>query len=153
MTINYILQNIFSENNIKWHCKDLDSIAMAEFNVACPLGMPFAEPIIDVKEVFARGKCLSLDKVYNDEWVKVICLINSCDSEDIGKVLTVRQILGRLQQFDGKLELCSADKDHDFNSCDWVSDFTTVHDEEDSPNCKNKNISQNYKGRITYFVI
>lgn len=153
MTINYILQNIFSENDIKWHCKDLDSIAMAEFNVACPFGMPFSEPIIDVKEVFVRGKCISSHKVYKEEWVTVVCLINSREPEDANKVLTVRQILEKIKHFDGELELCSIDKDHDFNSCDWICAFINVFDGTDNDECENHNISNDYKGKITYFVV
>jgi len=66
MTIKYILENIFSENEIKWHCKDIDSIAMAEFNVACPVGTPFSEPIIEIKEVFVREECIiSSSNTYN----------------------------------------------------------------------------------------
>ena len=152
MTINYILQNIFSENNIKWHCKDLDSIVMAGFNVG-GFGKTFSEPIIDVKEVFVRGKCISSHKVYKEEWVKVVCLINSREPEDVNKVLTVRQILEKLKQFDGELELCSADKDHDFNSYNWICSFINVFDETDNDECERRNISNDYKGKITCFII
>ena len=73
MTINYILNNIFSEKDIQWHYRDLESIAMTEFNVAS-WDTPYAEPIIDVKEVFVKSKCLSSEKVYQKELVKVVCL-------------------------------------------------------------------------------
>ena len=55
MTIDYMLNNIFSEENIKWHCKDIDSIAIAAFNYSNPFARPFYKPIIDVKEVTEDG--------------------------------------------------------------------------------------------------
>lgn len=153
MTINYILENIFSEYDIRWHCKDIDSIAMAEFNVACPLGMPFSEPIIDVKEVYVKGNCIvSSSHKYKEKWVKVVCLVNSNDSTDRNKILTVRQILERLKQFDGDLELCSADKGHDFNSNNWVSVFINVLDGTNNDECEKHNIPEDYKGVITNFL-
>ena len=152
MTINYILQNIFSENDIKWHCKDLDSIAMAGFNVG-GFGKTFFEPIIDVREVLVRGKCISSNKEYKDEWVKVVCLINSREPEDANKVLTVSQILKKMKKFDGELELCSADKSHEFNSYNWICPFINVFDETDNDECEKHNISNDYKGKITGFII
>lgn len=153
MTINYILDNIFSENDIKWHCKDINGIAMAEFNVACPFGMPFSEPIIDVKEVSVRGECIvSSSNRYKEKWVKVVCLINSNDPNDRDKILTVRQVLEKLKYFDGELELCSADKGHDFESNNWVCAFINVFDGTDNDECEKHNIPENYKGTITNFL-
>lgn len=123
---------------------------MTEFNVAS-WDAPYAEPIIDVKEVFVKSKCLSAEKVYKKELVKVVCLINSNDHKDMNKVLTVRQILERLKQYDGELELCSADKDHDFNSYNWVNAIINVFDETDNHECEKCNISNDYNGRITLF--
>lgn len=153
MKINYILKNIFSENDIKWHCKDINSVAMTEFNVACPFSMPFSEPIIDVKEVSVRGECISSSSNrYKEKWVKVVCLINSNDPNDRDKILTVRQILERLKQFDGEFELCSADKGHDFKSHNWVRAFINVFDGTDSDECEKHNLPENYKGTITNFL-
>lgn len=153
MTINYILENIFSKDNINWHCKDIDSIAMTEFNVACPFGAPFSEPIIDVKEVYAKTKCIvSPSRKYKENWARVVCLINSNDPSDIDKILTVRQVLERLKQFDRELELCSADKKHDFNSNNWVCAFINILDGTCNDECEKHNIPQNYKGTITNFL-
>lgn len=152
MTINYFLENIFSEYNIKYHCKDLDSIAMAKFNVACPWP-PYSKPIIDIKEAFVRGECISYpSNEYKEKWVKVICLVDSNDSDDRDKILTVKQILERLKQFDGELELCSVDRGHDFKSKDLVSTFINVYDETSDNECKKYNIPENYKGTITNFL-
>lgn len=153
MTINYILENIFSGHCIKWHCRDIDSIAMSEFNVASPFRTPFSEPIIDVKEVYAKVKCIvSPSRKYKEKWARVICLINSNDPNDMDKILSVRQILEKLKQFDGELELCSADKEHDFNSNNWVPVFINILDGTSNDECDKRNIPQNYKGTITNFL-
>jgi len=78
-------------------------------------------------------------------------LISSNDPDDRDKILTVRQILERLKQFDEKLELCSVDKGHNFKSKDWVLAFINVHDGTDDEGEKH-NISENYKGTITNFL-
>lgn len=153
MTINYILENIFSQNDIKWHCKDINSIAMTEFNIACPFGLPFSEPIIDVKEVSVRSKyIISSSNRYKEKWVKVVCLIDSHYPDDRDKILTVKQILERLKQFDGELELCSVHKEHDFESNNWVCAFINVFDGTDNYECEKHNIPENYKGTITNFL-
>ena len=70
----------------------------------------------------------------------------------MSRVLTIRQILERLKQYDGELELCSADKDHDFNSYNWVNAIINVFDETDNHECEKSNISNDYNGRITCFA-
>lgn len=150
MTIDYILNRIFGED-MKWHCKDVNSKAMAEFNVACPFGSPFSEPIIDVKEVIVKTKWLTgTHKTYEgQEEIKVVCLINSDDEEDIDKGMTVKEVIERLKEFDSQLDLCSMDKNYKDG---WVCAFINVFDGTDNDECEKYNIPKDYKGTITNFL-
>ena len=150
MTIDYILNNIFGAD-MKWHCKDINSKAMAKFNVACPVGLPFSEPIIDVKEVVIKtGLLVNTHKSYDgkDE-IKVVCLINSDDEEDINKCMTVKEIIERLKEFDGQLDVCSMNKNYESG---WVCAFINVFDGTDNDKCEKRNFQKNYKGTITNFL-
>jgi len=155
MKIDFIMDDIFSKRNIKWHCKYIDSIAMAEFNAGSPLGMPFSRPIIDVKEVLAKGKYIvnTLNSYKGQEWAKIVVLINSEDPNDINRCLTVRQIIEKLNQLDGGLEVCSANKNRDFMSNGWIPAFIDIHDGTDNIECEKRNIPKDYNGFITNFLI
>ena len=150
MTIDYILNNIFGAD-MKWHCKDINSKAMAKFNVACPVGLPFSEPIIDVKEMMVKTKWLiGTHKIYEgQDEVKVVCLISSCDVEDIDNGMTVKEVIKRLKNFDGQLDVCSMNKNYNSG---FVCAFINVFDGTDDDECEKHNLPKDYKGTITNFL-
>lgn len=151
MTIDYILNNIFSEENIKWHCKDINSKAMAAFNYSNPFGTSFYEPIIDVKEVVVKKEWLV--NIHNlgdiQDMVKVVCLINSDDKKDINKGLTVREILERLKAYDRNLYLCRMNKNYTFG---WVPSFINVYDGTNNDRSRCYNIPSEFNGIMTNFI-
>ena len=150
MTIDYILNRIFGED-MKWHCKDINSKAMAKFNVSCPFALPFSEPIIDVKEVMVKTKWLTgTHKTYEgQEEIKVVCLINSDDKEDMDKGMTVKEIINRLKELDSQLQVCSMGKNYKDG---WVRAFINVFDGTDNNECEKHNIPKDYIGTVTNFL-
>lgn len=151
MEVNYMLNRIFGED-LEWHCKDLNSKAMAEFNVACPIGLPVSEPIIDVKEVIVDAKCIcgTHKKYEGQDKVKIVCLINSADEEDMGKGMTVKEVIERLKEFDGQLDVCSMDKHY---TDGWVPAFINVFNGTNNDECERRNMPKDYNGTITDFIV
>ena len=150
MTIDFIM-NEFSVDNRKWCCRDLNSKAMVEFNVASPIDTTFSMPIIDVRCMTVKRNYLLIQKEYKDEDVCVVCLISSKNNEDVNKGMTVRNILSILKEFDGDLEVCTVDKN--FTRESWVHPIRGICDGTDNNECERYNIQNDYCGLITDFYI
>lgn len=149
MTVKYILENIFGKD-INWHCKNLNNKAMIKFNAASPF-QPFAEPIIDIKEMMVDTRYLfNTHRDYKADKIKIVCLINSCEEGDQNQWMSVKDVIEKLKQFDEDLDLCNVDKQYVDG---WIPAIINVYDEdpEYAYECDKKNIPNNFIGEITFF--
>lgn len=148
MTLEFLMKNIFNEPISSFHCEDLNSIALAKFNVACPLALPFSLPIIDIKELEINREQIFPDKFPDQETIKTAVLICSGDLEDANKVLTVNDILIKLKDMNESNHFCINIKNSD--SFNYV--INAINGTNDSE-CDRQNMPDNYKGSVTDFIV
>ena len=152
MTIEYILNNVFSQKEIKWSCRDLNAKSMIAFNCCSPREDSYSIPIIDVQALtIKRNQLATLEKYETDE-VHTACLIYSNKTEDVDKGMTVKEILLKLNEYDKNFELCAINKDFKEDDEDSLAfPIFEILDGTNDYGCERRNIREDYCGAITDF--
>lgn len=150
MKVDFMLNHCFG-SNIKWHCKDLNSRAMVEFNVASPFGQLFSVPVIEVKEMKVNKECLFLtNRVYKEDMVTIVCLVYSKKKQYRDKGMTVSDVIEKLKTFDSTLDVCCLPDNY---SGEVVFPIINVCYEIEEEVCKKYNLPNDYKGTVTNFIV
>lgn len=126
MTINYILNTMFSKDNISKHCRDLKSKAYVKLNTG-GLGDVHSKSITDIKIISVNKKIVvgldTEDATANNQNTDIACLVMA-DTPD--KEMTVEEVIDALHKIDNNLELCAIDKEYKQG---WILSIIGIFDE------------------------